>query len=50
MARQGTDINDVRGAGREHKPKPSELVDIYSFPERKWVTIRLIGPVFATVS
>jgi len=47
MGRAGTDFDDVKGGGREKKSRPEDKVDVYHFPEKKWIQMRVLGKVFA---
>ena len=43
--RVGTDFDSVRDT-KESKLLPGDQVDIYKFPNKKWVTVRCIGMIF----
>jgi hypothetical protein len=47
MKREGTDLDDVKDSGRTRAARPDDKVDVFQFPEKKWVTLRLIGKTFA---
>lgn len=42
------DLDDARtGSGRDRAPNVGDLVDVYKFPDKKWVTIRLMSGLFS---
>lgn len=43
----GRDLDDVPTGGRTDKKRPEDIVEMYPFPDKKWVTLRLHGPVYS---
>jgi NACalpha-BTF3-like transcription factor len=42
------DLDDARtGSGRDRAPNVGDLVDVYKFPDKKWVTLRLGSGLFS---
>lgn len=35
------DLDDVKGNNRDRRPQMGDLVNVYKFPDKKWVTLRL---------
>ncbi len=47
MAKQtGTDLDDVSGGGNNKRPRIDETIAVFKFPPKKWVTLRIFGPIF----
>lgn len=47
MAKQkGTDLDEVASNGGNNRQKISDVITLFKFPEKKWVTLRLHGPIF----
>jgi hypothetical protein len=47
MAQKGTDFDNVRTGNRSDKPKITDKINLFKFPEKKWVTFRFFGPTFS---
>jgi hypothetical protein len=45
MAQKGTDFDSVKANSRSDKVKVTDLINVYKFPEKKWVTGRLNGVI-----
>lgn len=43
--RKGTDLDGAKGNSRSDKVKITDLINLYKFPEKKWVTGRLYGDI-----
>lgn len=43
----GRDIDDVPVSGNNKDPKPEDIVDVLKLPEKKFVTLRLFGPMYS---
>ena len=43
------DLDDAKtGGGRDKAPMPSDLIKLFRFPEKKWVTVRLLPGLMTT--
>jgi hypothetical protein len=42
---RGTDFDSVNTSSRKDRVKLTDLITLYKFPEKKWVTLRLFGAV-----
>lgn len=45
---RGKDLDDINVGGGDTRPRIEELIQVYKFPEGKWVRVRLHGPVYTT--
>lgn len=36
------DLDDVKGNSRDRRPQMGDLANVYKFPDKKWVTLRLL--------
>lgn len=49
MSKNGHDLDDFKGnTGRNDRPRPEDLVDLYKIPKNTWVTLRPVGGIFVT--
>ena len=37
------DLDDVRGNNKDRRPSMADIASVYKFPEKKWVTLRLLS-------
>ena len=45
MAQKGTDLDSV-SSRNSNRPKISDKIPVFKFPEKTWMTFRIFGPIF----